>query len=261
MVSYKEGNMRSGIPSVILLFSIILTAGIAPAEPFTLSYLERPPYYFTTEKGAAAGFLLERTRNIIQTAGIEAQFIPVTPNRALYILRNATVPHCGIGWFKNSERELFARFTEPIYRNQTLVLLTASSQRQKFSGLKVLQQVFSDRSLIMARMGNFSYGSYVDQILSDLVPESLFFSTEQGDLLAAIHAGKASYMIMAPEEIDMLIRSTRLPAEDFVRIELEDIPAGNLRYLMCGQGVDAELLEKLNTAIRKLYPTVKSLNP
>jgi len=242
------------ITFTLVLFLTVAAAG--DAASLTVSYFERPPYYFTDTTGTPAGFLYERTRNILEEAGVDADFISSTPYRILYVIQHATVPHCSTGWFKNPERELFAKFSEPIYRDQALVLLTSKAQRKQIGAKKslTLREVFSRRQLAMARMSEFSYGDAVDKLLGELVPKSIFLSGQQSSLLQAVVDQRAAYMLVAPEEIDMLITSTGMRPKDFVSIQLTDLPAGNLRYLMCNQAVADETLLLLNEAIRKLYP-------
>ena len=43
---------------------------IAVATPLTISYFERPPYYFTNETGTPDGFLVEKTQKILRAAGL-----------------------------------------------------------------------------------------------------------------------------------------------------------------------------------------------
>ena len=236
---------------------IILSAFIplqAIAEPLTVSYFERPPYYFTSKAGFAEGFLVERTKKILQTANIESQFISLAPNKINYILRYAATPHCSIGWFKKPERELFAKFSEPIYQNKPLVLLTTREKQEQISHNKTLAQIFSNKQLVFARMGSFSYGTYVDQLLVKLTPRSQFYSKRQTELLQSLHTNQASYMLVAPEEIQQMIIAANLPEDEFVTMTLDEIPNGNFRYLMCGQTVSDHLIEQLNSAIKKLSP-------
>ena len=236
---------------------IILSASIplqASAEPLTVSYFERPPYYFTSASGTAAGLLVARTKKILQTAGIEAQFISLAPSKINYILRYATSPHCSIGWFKKPERELYAKFTQPIYQNKPLVILTTRENQKQLKKYKTLAQIFANKQLVLARMGSFSYGTYVDQLLEKLSPKSLFYSKQQAELLLSLHTNQASYMLVAPEEIQQMIIAAKLPEEEFVKMTLDEIPSGNFRYLMCGQTVSDSLIKQLNSAIEKLYP-------
>lgn len=240
----------------IILFLVCWFATLFPAaaEPLTISYFERQPYYFTNEGGRAGGLLVERTQAILDQAGIEAKFFSLTPYRILYVLQHASVPHCSIGWLKKPERELYAKFSAPIYRNRALVLLTRAEQQNKFSAFETLHEVFSDPQLKMARMAGFSYGHFVDELLEKQRPLSLYLTGEQGDLLQAVMQKKASYMLISPVEVDMLARLNGLTPDKIATIELQDIPAGNIRYLMCNQAVPDELMKRMNKAIGKLFP-------
>ena len=61
--------------------------------------------------------------------------------------------------------------------------------------------------------------------------------------------------LIFPEEIEMLISSSGLAATEFISVPLAGMPAGNLRYLICGQGVSDEVMTRLDAAISTLYPT------
>ncbi len=248
-----RGCLTFRLSQFLLLLLLSVAASAAAAEPLTVSYFERPPYYYTTENGAAAGILLDRTRQVMRKAGLDIRLVTMAPYRILYVLQHATVPHCSVGWFKNEERELYAKFSKPIYRNQSLVVLTSKVQRGKFSSQETLRELFADRSLTMARMAEFSYGEVVDKLLGELSPNSIFLTGEQSTLLQAIAENKATYMLVAPEEVGMLTRLIGLPVEDFVSIKLTDLPSGNLRYLMCNQAVPDETLQQLNRSIQLFY--------
>ncbi len=238
-----------------LLFAVICPAAVSAAQ-LTVSYFERPPYYLTTKTGAAGGFLVEKTRQILHQADIEARFISLQPNKIIFVLKHATMPHCSIGWFKNPTREKLAKFTHPIYQNRPQVLLTTQQNAAKVKRHHSLEDIFADTTLIMARMSSFSYGAYVDQLMQRHAPASSFFSRSQKALLQALNNGSATYMLIAPEEVDGLIASTDLPRSSFVQLTLPEIPHGNYRYLMCGEAVSDTLIKRLNTAIDKLSTAI-----
>ncbi len=248
--------MRQVLGVSIFCLSALFLPAEGRAGPLTVSYFERPPYYFTAVSGTAEGFLVERTREILRSAQIEARFLSLTPNQIIYVLRYANVPHCSIGWFKNPERELFTKFTRPIYQNRQLVLLTTKSAQKRFSIDQKLRDIFSDPHLVMARIASFSYGDYVDRLMEKLTPATYFSSKNQIDLLKAIYTKRASYMLVAPEEIEQMIAAAGLPAAEFVTIALDEIPAGNFRYLMCGKAVSDEVMGRLNAVIEELYPDI-----
>lgn len=240
-----------------LHFGIYLTLALSlptavNAKQITISYFERPPYYLTNSEGKADGFLVQKTRQILKTADIDASFLSLSPNKIIYVIKHANVPHCSIGWFKKAERELFAKFTKPIYQNQPLILLTKNSNRSKFQPYHSLGEIFKDQNLVMARMSSFSYGAYVDRLMEQHPPTSLSLSKSQTDLLHAIDTGKATYMLVAPEEAEQIISAAHLSSKTFIQISLADIPRGNNRYLMCNKAVSNEVIDKLNFAIDKL---------
>ena len=237
-----------------VLFLVLVPVVVFAGGPLTISYFERPPYYYTSQAGKPSGLLVERSREILEETGVVSQYLSLPPNQILYILRHAKTPHCSIGWFKTAERELYAKFSEPIYRDQPLVLLTQKKQQQKFANLKTLRQVFSSTHLIMARMGEFSYGNYVDTLIGELVPKSIFFTGKQEALLQAVADGRATYMLVAPEEVSTLVNSSKLSGKDFFTLRFADVPAGTLRYLMCNLQVDEETINLVNATIRKHYP-------
>jgi len=222
------------------------------AAQLTISYFERPPYYLTNKAGEADGFLVQKTKEILKLAKIDAHFVSMTPNNIIYVIQHAKRPHCSIGWFKKPDRELFAKFTHPIYRSPPLVLLTRKSNENQFKKYHSLKEIFADKQLIMARMSSFSYGSYVDHLMNQYPPVTLFLSGSQSALLRAVATGKASYLVIAPEEVDNLISSAELPRKEFVQIPLADIPHGNNRYLMCNPAVSDKQIMQLNSAIDKL---------
>ena len=242
---------------LILAVIVLLLPESAFSKPMSVSYFERPPYYYTTKEGQAAGLLVERTRAILHAAGIEANFVSLSPNQIIYVIQYLSMPHCSIGWFKKPERELYAKFTQAIYRNRPLALLIKQSQKKLFSQNTSLKQIFSQKQLVMARMSSFSYGFYVDQLLEKYNPRSYFGTNTQADLLAALFAGQANYMLVAPEEVVEMAKKAGLAVNEFELIELNEIPAGNLRYLMCDQAVSDENIERMNKAIEKLYPGLK----
>jgi len=236
---------------IYLILALSFPATVA-ADQLTVSYFERPPYYLTTKTGEARGFLVEKTKKILQTADVDARFISLKPNKVIFILKHANLPHCSIGWFKRPEREVFAKFTKPIYQNRPLVILTTKQNKAKFKKYHTLAEIFADNSLIMARMSSFSYGSYVDHLMEEYSPASSFYSGSQAALLHAIDTGKVTYMLVAPEEVQQMIASVKRPPTSFVQISLDEIPHGNFRYLMCGHAVSDELIGKLNSAIDTL---------
>jgi polar amino acid transport system substrate-binding protein len=243
-----------------LLLCLDAAQGLASNADLQVVYLERPPYYFT-DKGQPRGFLFSLTRKILDRAGVTATYAQQPPNRILAELRSDQQPICSIGWFKTTEREGFANFSLPIYRDMPMVLLTTVDKRDAVGRHRTLQDVFSDTSLVMAQVASFSYGQTIDRMLAEIIVRNLTVSSTQKVLPRLILEGRASYMIVAPEEVDMLLRSAGVPADRFVTLELQDVPPGNLRYLIFSKGVPADTLQRVNAAISALTDQDALLNP
>lgn len=233
----------------ILLYLFFLTTSLY-SYTIQVSYIERPPYYFTKEK-EATGFLFKLQKKILDDTNIKVHFVSLPAKRALKRIKKSNGLHCSIGWFKTVEREKFANFTLPIYQNRPLVVITKkqnSSQLEKYSTLK---EIFLDKKLTSTKIDGFSYGTFVDKLIKDLKPTFYTITGEQQQLIRMLAKGRMTYMLVAPEEIATLIKSNKLNTADFTVFSLSDVPAGNKRYLMCSKGVEKDIINKINLSIQK----------
>ena len=247
--------MKPGPALVFLLLALLAqeaSSTLAWAdETMKVAYLERPPYYWTQDE-QPKGFLLELTQRVFRLAGIDAVYMPVPPNRIIAELRENASPVCSIGWFKNPERESFARFSLPIYRDRPLVILTTKDQAERIRQYDRLEDVFRDTSLVLATMASFSFGEEIDRLQRLILPRVLTISTTQSVLPRLISQGRATYMLVAPEEVPNLLGSANVDPELFVELTMRDIPPGNLRHLIFNAGVPKDIVDRVNTAIRGL---------
>jgi polar amino acid transport system substrate-binding protein len=241
-----------GIPAILSLTVCLFLTADAHAEQLTISYFERPPYYYTGPDGQSHGCLVERTRAVLAQAGLDAPFFSLAPAQILFLIKHSPQAHCSIGWFKTPEREFFAAFSAPIYQNDPMVLLSSKKQRTSLSNYKTAKELFRDRSLIFGRLITFSYGDYIDDLLEESTPTGYIKAQSQQELLEALLTDRVSYMLVAPEEVDTMIREAGFERIDFFTHSLTDIPEGNLRYLMCTKQINNALMERINLAIDQL---------
>jgi uncharacterized protein (TIGR02285 family) len=242
--------MRHALSAIILL--TVFVPFFAHAEVLTVSYLDRPPYYYTDKDGNPSGFLVELAREVFRDAGIEVAWKELPPNRVMYELRKKRASHCSIGWFRTQEREAYAKFSIPVYQDKPLVIMTTRENARLFSSHTVLSEVFSDTDLVMATVSSFSYGDYVDRLLQTHSPRMHVVSTDRSVLTRLIKMKRATYLLTAPEEVDTLITCAGLAREDFITIPMKDIPSGMMRHLMFSLDVDDKVIEKVNASIRKI---------
>ena len=233
-------------------FLLFFFPAYAMGQSLTVSYPERPPYYFTTDKKVPAGSLYELTDKILNEAGIDAQYVSLTIPQIFYVIKYAREPHCSIGWFRTPERELFAKFSEPFFKNNPMVLLTRTALSDRFEEYDRVEQVLADQKLVMAKNVNYSYGQYVDSLLQKLRPKILPSVQTQAELVQAIYHGKADYLLISPEEAEELIRSSKGGKETFTVLSFSDLQRGNERRLMCNQAISDSVLERINDAIDRV---------
>jgi polar amino acid transport system substrate-binding protein len=246
--------MTRAIPGLLLGIMLTLLMPwpcLAQETPLKVAYLERPPYYWTNGE-EPNGFLLQLTRQILDRAEVPATFAALPPNRILDELRQNTSPFCSIGWFKTSERETFATFSLPIYRDKPLVVLTLKTSLHRFSTYRTVRQLFGDLDLIMAQMASFSYGEALDRLRNQSLGPTMTISTSQSVLPRLIAQGRASYMLVAPEEIPTLLDSAGVNADLFATLPMDDVPVGNLRHLMFSKNVPETVLNRINAGIAEL---------
>ena len=89
-------------------------------------------------------------------------------------------------------------------------------------------------------------------MIADNVPNDYKISGEQKQLVRLLSIQRISFMLIAPEEIDTLIYSANLEPGKFLSIQLNDIPNGNKRYIMCNKHVSDEVMKRINDAIREV---------
>ncbi|MBU1342240.1 MAG: transporter substrate-binding domain-containing protein [Proteobacteria bacterium] len=238
---------------ITLFILLLLPLELLYSQSLTVLYFKRPPYYDTVNN-LPDGFLVELTRRIFEKADIAPTFIEVPPSRIMHYIKDPNKKVCSIGWFKNKEREEFAKFSEPIYQNKPLVVLTTRSKQHLLEQHATIKDVFSDRSLILAAIDSFSYGAIMDKWINNYAPNVHEISSDQSLLPRLIISNRASYMLVAPEEISMMLQQATLDETLFVSITKPDIPAGNKRYLIFSKRVENSLIEDINTAIQSLVP-------
>ncbi len=230
----------------------ILPAGVVASEqttaPVTLHYLDRPPYMVASASGLA-GITGKPAFMAFKKAGVAFELRKTPFVRQLRIMEKNTGQDCMIGLFKRPEREIFAKFTKPIYRDQQPVILTESANAGRIESVRSIEGLFSDPGLIrLAKLG-YSYGMALDTLVEKYQPKTHFTADENLLMLKALKLRTADYMVISPEEIAEAISAAGFAEQDFKPIRLKNMPAGDYRHIMCSKSVPDEMIRKLNLAI------------
>ncbi len=234
--------------AIIILLFLSLSSW---ANDLTVLYFQRP-HYDNTINNHADGLLVKLSRKIFKKADIKPNFIENPPARIMVAIKTNQKRVCSIGWFKNEKRKSFAKFSLPIYQNKPLVILTTNVKQNLFDKHKTIKDVFADQTLSLSTIDSFSYGKSIDTWINNYAPKIHKISSNQSLLPKLILNNRASYMLIAPEEIDMMLHNAELERKYFVAISKPDIPVGNRRYIIYSNQVPDSIVNRINNAIIEL---------
>lgn len=224
-------------------------ASAADCAKVTVYYIERPPYLITTPRGVQ-GLTGEPTEWAFKTAGIPFEWQDLPTARQLELIRANTGCDCLVNYFKTPERELFGRYTVPLYQDQPHIALARADNRKLRSGGTV-DALLATPDIVVEVKKDWSYGTFLDQKFARYHPKMDETMGDNSRLLKKIHAARADFFFTTAAEADVLIAESGLPRQDFTYITFSDMPMGEKRYLLCSKQVSDGIIQKLNAAILK----------
>jgi polar amino acid transport system substrate-binding protein len=235
----------------IYLLVLFIGADAAMGEPkVTFNFEDRPPF-LVQDKGALVGGLAGKpVLAAFEGAGIPLEWSFVPFKRQIYNIQGNVGQHCMVA-FKTHEREAFAKFTLPIFRDGATVVLTRSDN-DGLSKNETLRGVFGKRLQILIAKDGRSNGNVIDALIGELRPITTLVSADNSALLKMILLKRGDYMLVAPEEVEGMIKAAGLSQSDFKVVTLTDAPPGETRHIMCSKTMPDELINKLNLVIEKM---------
>lgn len=218
------------------------------ANIITLHYHERKPYYMTGAN-EVFGVCATPAKIAFEKAGVPVRWQKTPARRQLEIIKRNSGRDCLLGWFKNPEREQYARFSLPIYQDRPAIVL-ARADNEKITSDMTIEALLSRSDITLLKKDAYSYGEFVDRKIAEYDPGQVVTTAENLNMLKMIRAGRADYFFIAQEEAEWLIGASSLPEADFKFVTISDIPKGNKRYLLFSYQVEPEIVDKVNQAIR-----------
>ena len=237
------------IRTLAAAIALCVLAGSASAEDTLVLYFhERAPYSTEQADGKVRGITADIAAAAMTAAGIAYRWEELPSARQIEVIRRNERPACGLGWFKRPEREFFAKFSAPIYRDlPTIVVARANDAR--FAGTPTIDALFTNPSLTLLTKIGYSYGKEIDAKILALKPNARADSSDNQIMLGMISKGRVDYMIMAEEEAKDLLSQPDFAQAGLAIYHLAAPPAGEYRYLMCSKSVSDTLIERINRAI------------
>lgn len=238
------------IVAITLLLSFIPLPGRCEA-PITIYYVERIPYMYQAGDGHYGGLVLAPVELAFKKANIPYVIEKLPAKRHLIYLKENRPNICAVGWYKNPEREKFAKYSKAIYQNKSRIAIARNDNDAIVSG-KTLEAVFENPDLTLLVKDGYSYGAYIDDKIAKYRPNTHKTTEENLHMIKLIHAGRYDYFFLSEEEADALIPRTGLYRSDFKYIHFEDIPVGLKRYILFSKQVDDKIVERINNAIDQI---------
>jgi len=234
--------------SMSMLF--ICSMPVKAQSPIELYYYERTPYAVKDSQGEVSGLCATPAAKAFKKAGIPFQWKKMPFKRQLVTIKHNKKMACGIGWFKNPEREEFARFTDAIYQDKPAITISKKGN-PALERNRDLKTLLKDRNVKLLVKDGFSYGAYIDGLIKNYDPEVVVVATSTNiQMLQMILAGRADYYFMSEEEAEHIILNAGYEVSQFHLQHYSDMPAGNPRYITCSQQVTPETIDLLNRALK-----------
>lgn len=226
----------------------LLVAQSARAEEdLTIYYQDRPPYSSRQGDGTVHGLTADVAAQALAAAGVAFHWVDMPSARQMAAIKGDRGRACGLGWFKNPERETFAKFTRALYHDRPMVVVARSAD-SRFGRTLTVARLFTDKSLTLLVKNSYSYGAEIDEKIASLKPRLREDSSENRTMLQMISRQRVDYMVMAEEEATDLLASPDI-GQGLAIYHLDDAPPGQYRYLMCARSVPDDVIARINQAI------------
>lgn len=238
--------MKKSLTTLVLLSSALFSSSHAQ-DKLVIAYNERPPYLKTNPDGSVAGLTATPVANALKAAGIPFVWENNPSNRQLQTIREGGSRYCGIGWFKNPEREKFAKFSKAIYRDKPTVAIAQLGFVARDSDK--LADVLRRTDIKVLVKEKYSYGPYIDNLLATLKTPLILTTSENSSMIKMVNVGRADFMFTSEEEAAYFVEQAGYSLKDFHIFRFQDMPEGEKRYLMCSKDVPDELINQFNKAV------------
>jgi polar amino acid transport system substrate-binding protein len=215
----------------------------------TLHYQERPPYSSTVGDGHVQGLLATPAHRACQKAQLSCSWARTPGQRQLALIQSGQGWDCGLGWFRNPEREARGRFSAALYQDRPFMAL--ARRNTAWEPQRPLAALLADASQPLLVKDGYSYGALLDGLIAQHAGQVRRTSAENQQMARMIEAGRAGWMIVAPEEAEVLLAEPG-PGGVLPQLQLHPlpgVPAGQTRHLYCNKAVPEAVIERLNRAL------------
>ena len=234
--------------SLLAAFAAAASAFDARAEYLTILYHDRAPYYQNKGDGRVSGIVATPISRALETANIRYRWLIRPGNVHLKIIESGDTKSCAAGWFKNPKRQEYARFSDPVYRDRSQIVVARTNDKAVVTHTS-LHSLLLDRKLKIGTKRGYSYGPFLDGLIRDLSPQKVDSNRENSGMVQMLLGRRFDYFLAAPEEFLTLAEKLEADIKRISMVRMWDIPPGNHRYLICGKDVPQSLIDRFNSAL------------
>ncbi len=229
------------------LCMILAVAGAVHAqEVIDLHFYVRPPYMVSSGADQVTGLTAGPAKAAFEKAGVRFRWQQTPAKRQLMMVESGMGPHCGVGWYKTPEREMFGKFTAPLYRDKPTVALARADFQPTDRALAVLA---ADPAIRIVMKIGLTYGQDVAGIMARAKAQVQLVTTEQTSLARMVASDRADFMFSPQEEADLLVAAAQQSGASLKVLTFSDIRAGTTRHILCSKQVSDATIAKLNHAL------------
>ena len=120
---------------------------------------------------------------------------------------------------------------------------------QRFRPYDTLEGLLQSGSFFFGRVQGFSEGALLDRMISKYQDKTVQVAADSIRLLKMVESRRCDFMLIPPEEVDVLMDAAQVPKEKFMLKAMSDIPQGNSRHIIYSKSVDEALIRKVDQAI------------
>lgn len=219
----------------------------AQAQPLTLHYQERAPYSVAQGDGSVAGLVATPAAQALSQAAVAFGWARTPSQRQLALIQEGEGLHCGVGWFRNPERAALGKFSKPLYSDKPFGALVRNDSPLR-SGLRGAEALALAGHTLLVKDG-YSYGPQLDRLLAAHRPTPLKTSAETQQMLRMLVAGRAGWIIVTPEESQVLRAEAGAAGAGLRQVVFADISSRETRHLYCNRSVPDAWLARIDQAL------------
>jgi len=244
----QQSRGRAGsLASAVARWALLGLCASAQSQSLTLHYQERAPYSVTQGDGSVAGLVATPAAQALTQAAVAFVWARTPSQRQLALIQEGEGLHCGIGWFRNPERAALGKFSKPLYRDKPFGALARNDSALR-SGMRGAEALALAGDALLVKDG-YSYGPQLDRLIAAQPSAPLKTSAEPLQMLRMLLAGRAGWIIVAPEELQVLSAEAGPAGSGLRRVVFADVSAGENRHLYCNHAVPDAWLARVDQAL------------